>query len=160
MSDWLNQDLHLCATLVLPMGSDTARLLPAGTVSVGSTLALVSWDHQERQRAMASHWFPRKYQQSCCYWLLFWMQVLPQPRFYASLEFLDLASEYSLQEQVSNLWFPGDGSVLHYRTWPVCISIMRQGTSLGLNYPGDLKLFWLSPVGSHLPQALWVQPTG
>lgn len=70
----------------------------------------------------------------------------PTPDLYASLEFLDLASEYSLLEQVSNLWFPGNGSVLYYRTWLVCISIMRQGTSLGLNYPGDLKLFWLSPV--------------
>lgn len=70
----------------------------------------------------------------------------PTPDLYASLEFLDLASEYSLLEQVSNLWFPSSGSVLYYRTWLVCISIMRPGTSLALNYPGNLKLFWLSSV--------------
>lgn len=81
----------------------------------------------------------------------------PNPDLDASLEFLDLASEYSLLEQVSNLWFPSNDSVLYYRTWLVCISIMRPGTSLALNYPGDLKLFWLSPV---VPQVLRVRPTG
>lgn len=50
----------------------------------------------------------------------------PTPDLDTSLEFLDLASEYSLLERVSNLWFPSNGSVLYYRTWLVCISIMRQ----------------------------------
>lgn len=130
-------------------GLNTLRLLPGGTLSVGSTLAqaiqcpriirngkgpwLLTGSLGSTTKAFAAG-FSSKSKSS------------PTPDLYASLEFLDLASEYSLPEQVSNLWFPSNGSVLHYRTWLVCTSIMRQGTSLTLNYTGDLKLFWLSPV--------------
>lgn len=122
---------------------------PWRTLSVGSTLApaiccpgvirdgkrprLLTGSLGSTTKAFAAGFFSRS-------------KSSPTPDLDTSLEFLDLASEYSLLERVSNLWFPSNGSVLYYRTWLVCISIMRLGTSLALNYPGDLKLFWLSPV--------------
>lgn len=78
----------------------------------------------------------------------------------AALEFLDSASEYCcLQQQVSNLWFPDNGSVFCYRTGLVCISIIRQGTGPGLSYP---FAWWPRAIlwSGHLPQPFRVENTG
>lgn len=56
-----------------------------------------------------------------------------------------------LQEQVSNLQFPDNGSVFYYRTRLVCISIIRQGTSPGSGIPFCLMTQSYSVVRSSAP---------